>query len=407
MKPIISFLLGSGFSVPAGIPCVSAINERLSKINESEIFIHTDQHAFFLNGQVNENWRQNRVERLFVQDFLEFYNAEFLRDGESFHYETFYDFYSFYLVQGENREIIEDFYQRFLKKHNIDPEFHHRDCYNMVSDFNRTFNQLLASLIHKVEHEDEVSCSSYYPYDEFIAFLVSVMGKYDVKVHTLNHDILFEHICTNHTKLWQNFSDGYEDAGSPFYGILYQNFDVADKIIRKKYIVKVKQFTEEFFKPVCLFKLHGSVKNYLLYTTGHSSKAVRIKGVYAVSQYQMECTNEETGQKWMDHVYNEVSPDFLSGTTNKIRYYTDDPYYKNLFDHFEENLSKSEKLIIVGYGFRDDGINEIIKASYKKGKTIIIIDPKRPIAQFLTDYNPEYIEKSIEYLKREEVLNLI
>ncbi len=81
-------------SIPENIPGVKELNLRLSKINESEILIRTDQRAFFLNGQEDPNRWSRWDERIFLQEFLEFYNAEVIQPEEQFHYETFYDFYS-------------------------------------------------------------------------------------------------------------------------------------------------------------------------------------------------------------------------------------------------------------------------------------------------------------------------
>ena len=47
MKQTVSVLVGSGFSKPEGLPGVRELNQRLSKIDESEILIHTDQRAIF------------------------------------------------------------------------------------------------------------------------------------------------------------------------------------------------------------------------------------------------------------------------------------------------------------------------------------------------------------------------
>ena len=41
MRSNISLLIGSGFSIPEGLPGVKQLNERLSKIDESEILIHS------------------------------------------------------------------------------------------------------------------------------------------------------------------------------------------------------------------------------------------------------------------------------------------------------------------------------------------------------------------------------
>lgn len=111
MKPIISLLLGSGFSIPEGLPSTSQLNKRMSKIDEGEILIHTDQTAMFLHGQHDPNRWSGRDERFFLQEFLEFYNNEVLKPGEEFHYETFYDYYSGYLTNNENSEAIEKFWR--------------------------------------------------------------------------------------------------------------------------------------------------------------------------------------------------------------------------------------------------------------------------------------------------------
>ena len=43
----ISFLIGAGFSIPEGYPKTEDINRKLGKIYENEIFISTDDAAFF------------------------------------------------------------------------------------------------------------------------------------------------------------------------------------------------------------------------------------------------------------------------------------------------------------------------------------------------------------------------
>ena len=73
MNKNISFLLGSGFSIPDGVLGVREINQRLKKIDESEILIHSDMRAIFLNGQKDPNRFMNWDERQFVQEFLNFH----------------------------------------------------------------------------------------------------------------------------------------------------------------------------------------------------------------------------------------------------------------------------------------------------------------------------------------------
>ena len=105
----ISFLVGSGFSVPAGYPTTKDLNERFSKIDASEICIQNDGFARFLDGESDPNPDMRPTERRFVQEFLRFYSDKALRRGQSFHYETFYDYYSDALNWGKYPKVLVSF----------------------------------------------------------------------------------------------------------------------------------------------------------------------------------------------------------------------------------------------------------------------------------------------------------
>jgi len=409
MKPTVSLLLGSGFSIPEGLPDVKQLNQRLSKIYESEILIHTDQSATFLNGQQDPNRWSGRDERIFLQEFLEFYNNEILKQGEEFHYETFYDFYSGYLRSHENEEVIEDFCKRFNQKH-FKGSDNYRDCYNRVSDFNRSFNQLLASQLHKSKYFEDVNTSNYPPYDSFVSFLIKLVKTINIKVHSLNHDLFFDWLGHHHTYLWQHFTDGYKLEGSPFYGTVSYNFNQNNDRpkVHKTYYVKLEQFVDKFDKPICLFKLHGSVFSIIVYTPQPNQKRVRLKDNYGVYQFYMEVVDEKTKEYRFEHLHNEVAPDFLSGTTNKSRYYTEDPYYINLFKYFENNLKTSELLIVIGYGFQDTAINDYLKKYYLgNGKPMVVIDPYKPKSELLEKYPTNYIAKSVTAVTYQEYIQIL
>lgn len=406
MKPIVSFLIGSGFSIPERLPSTKQLNQRLSKINESEILIHTDQHAMFLNGIVDPNRWSNRDERLFVQEFLEFYISDVLNPGEEFHYETFYDYYSDYLNNGENKEILEAFVKKFNDKHVSDPVLS-RDCYNRISDFNRTYNQLLASQLQRAKYFDDVSTLNYPPYDHFIRFLLELLKSFDLKIHTLNHDLFFDWLCHNHADLWQVFSDGYQLEGSPYYGLLSHDFNQnTDRpIVHKTYYVKLERFVDKFDKPICFYKLHGSVFNTIVYTP--QKEKIRLKDNYGINRFYKEQIDSDSGEPKMEYLWDEVAPDFLSGTTNKTRSYFRDPFYKKLLQYFENNLSSSQILIVTGYGFKDPGINEYIEKHFlSKGKIMYVIDPG-PTNELTLKYHMPHIKKGITEILFKEFIELI
>lgn len=408
MRPTISILTGSGFSKPEGLPEVGELNQRLSKIDESEILIHTDQRAIFLYGQDDPNRWSRWDERIFLQEFLEFYNAEILKDTNEFHYETFYDFYSSYIANQENKEVIENFYKKFNEKH-FNGANDNRDCYNRISDFNRSYNQLLASLLYKSIYFEDISTINYPPYDSFIGFLRELLKTSDIKFHTLNHDLFFDWLGHHHVDLWQHFTDGYQLEGSPFYGTVSYDFNQnTERKVHKTYYVKLEQFVDKFDKPLSLFKLHGSVFNTIVYTPQPEQKIVRLKNNYGIYQFYMEIKDEKTGESHFEPLWDEVAPDFLSGTTSKTISYSGDPYYKTLFKHFIGNLLESELLVVIGYGFQDNGINECLENHFlSRGKQMVVIDPNKPKTDLLDKYKATHIQKGVTQVTYEEFLKLI
>jgi hypothetical protein len=401
----ISFLFGSGFSIPEGLPGVRQLNQRMGKIDEGEILIHSDQHAMFLSGQEDPNRWSRWDERQFLQEFLEFYNNDVLKDDEEFHYETFYDFYSGYLREGKNKELIEGFYQEFNARHFKGKEGQ-RDCYDRVSDFNRSFNQLLGSQLHRLKYFEDVSTLNYPPYDSFLGLLRELLKDNHLKIHTLNHDLFFDWLGRHHADLWQEFSDGFELVGSPFYGSVSYDFTNGNQKVHKTYKVKLERFTDKFDTQLCLFKLHGSVFNTIVYR--QNNERIRIKSNYAVSDYYEEVLNDDTKKFEFQHLWDQVSPDFLSGTTEKTKRYVEDDHYINLFKHFEKNLNESSLLIVVGYGFQDPGINEYLINNYlKKGNKMIVIDPYKPKTDILEKYNVDYMPHGVTEIPYNDYMKMI
>lgn len=67
----ISFLLGAGFSKPAGYPVASEINEGFLNLKENEISIQTDGSAWFNGGNPGPNdWFMRQEERQFAERLL-------------------------------------------------------------------------------------------------------------------------------------------------------------------------------------------------------------------------------------------------------------------------------------------------------------------------------------------------
>jgi len=406
MTAPISILTGSGFSVPDGLPTVSQLNQRLSNIQESEIFIGSDQTAFFLNGQLDNNRWEKSDERVFMQDFLEYYRTKVLASPADFHYETFFDFYSGYLRNKTNADAIEAFYQRFNNKLFADGDGS-RDCHNRIADFGRSFNQLLGSLLHKPDYLHDVSTLNYPLYETFIQFISTLLQTRNIYFHTLNHDLLFDYVGRHHSDLWQLYSDGFTLWGSPYYGSLFVDHNQGTRHqVKKSYQVKLEYFDDRFDKPLRYYKLHGSINNRIFYTD--DGEQVRVKNQYGVSRYSKEVFDAPSNTYQQGGVMDRVDPDFLSGTTTKILHYSGDSYYKKLFDHFQQNLQESSHLVVVGYGFRDSGVNQFLVDHFlKDGKKMIVVDPYYPEKTLIDKYQAVHIKKSVSEISTKQLLDQV
>jgi len=172
--------------------------------------------------------------------------------------------------------------------------------------------------------------------------------------------------------------------------------------IRKKYNIRLRSFQNHYDLPIRLYKLHGSIDMYSFNLAYPKPDYTRIKSDYGVQEYYKEIYNKKLDSFEYKFGMTEMFPDFLSGTTEKIRNYND-PYYEVLFNHFKNNLKEAEKLIIVGYGFWDKGINEILMNNFiSKGIEPIVIDPFKSKSEFYSTHSFNHILKSISDVSFDE-----
>ena len=387
----ISLLIGSGFSVPAGYPTTTQINDRLHKIDASEICVHTSREAWFLNGKSDPNafW-MGVEERQFVQEFLEFYNSKVLRTGEKFHYETFYDYYiSAYRTQSYSDDLAK-FLDGFRVRNKVISDAHH-----VLMEFNDTFSQLLAELLKKpIEHVHK--CKPYDPkYNDFLLMLEDIAKNHTVQIHTLNHDVFFEQFALTDT-IQGRMDDGFEDLGSNFYAKSYSEYAT--------YMVRLRRFVNKYEQPFCLYKLHGSIDNFWA-SFGDQSALVKIPP--GLSAYEIHMEFSKNGKIEYAHRRSDVLPEFLSGTTHKIERYQHGDYYPVLLRHFSDNLAESTSLIVVGYGFADSRINSYIEECFLQDprKALFIIDIKKPSIAYFERPNVYFLGTGVSIIDRTFILN--
>jgi len=183
----ISILLGSGFSIPEGLPSVATINSKLFQIKESEFYLFSDQRAGFYHS----NWKDpngwmpgSYFDRLFVERFTVFYCKHYLANKfENYNYEIFYDFITDFLRFKKEQVNIDSFCEIFNSE--IDTKIYLMDSYNRVSRLQRILNQLIADLLLLPKHFESVGYGNYPNYGGFFGLLREWLKNSTVNVHSL------------------------------------------------------------------------------------------------------------------------------------------------------------------------------------------------------------------------------
>ena len=363
-KKSVSFLLGAGFSAPKGYPIGKKLNEELLNFDDSKLDFSPDGYLATSNDGTKPKFQIDGVQNIHQKHFefcKSLINEYFKAHGNKFDYEEFYDFI-------KTDEVKEERYQSLCKDLLNENETYD----NYLKDVTNIYNQMVAHLLKdkdgKTWYDDEpFKIAPYAGYNGFLNYLSQLSSEYIVNIHTLNHDLLFESF--NNTEFINgDISDGFDEYGSEYYGLLEHN--------KRNYHCRLERYTGKYNKPIRLFKLHGSL-DYVPFYRKNRNGVMRPEK-YIKIRYDIGFSDVKKGRKakfgYQDSSF-EYHADFLTGTTSKIQRYNEPLLFKKLFKRFKNNLQNAEKLIIIGYGCKDAGINDIIKEFFDyKNKPSFIID---------------------------------
>jgi hypothetical protein len=174
--------------------------------------------------------------------------------------------------------------------------------------------------------------------------------------------------------------DGFDQNDSPYYSRKQDGSEI-----------RLLRFTNKFESKICLYKLHGSLDNFVFNFKDNLLEEVKIP--YGVSlDYLSKKTRDKNGELKDINCYWLYYPDFLTGVIDKADHYEESCYYKPIFDNFKFNLENSSTLIVIGYSFQDYKINDILKNHFLKdtSKRMIFISPKLPDNVLLQNNNVRY-----------------
>lgn len=360
----IAIILGAGFSAPKGYPIGNTINDAILNFNEFPVdFAPSGEISTSNDGKLPQFqiYGMDLYQKQFA--FCKRVIGMYSSINERFDYEQFFDFIkSPYIFDERYRILCKD----FIDKYN--------DYQSFVDGLIPIYNQMVAYLIHDMEgkcwYDGEPSHIGYFDgYDSFLKTLQKLSEENIVHVHTLNHDMLFESFGKTEY-LSGKISDGFDEYRSPYYGVLEKE--------NAHYKVRLERYIGLYNTSVRLYKLHGSLNYVLYYKTSKEGillpdKYVKIrKGISP--GYLLKENKSKRGYELFPFA---THADFLTGTTSKILRYREPLLYRKLFKNFTKNLQNAEILIIIGYGFKDIKINDIILENFDfLSKRIYIVDPK-------------------------------
>ena len=389
----ISFLLGAGFSVPAGCPTASKLNKLISSCEFGNIgFSPSGQLCMGKNGSKPDFGYRNNYDYYF--GFLQDVIAVYLKNNceeQTFDYEKFYDYLKINLKEDANMlqiynsyEYKADSYEQYC--------FHCEDLYNQLlfhflKDCNGNWNYANEPFMLRQQYD--------FPYQGFLDAVECFSKETIVDIHTLNHDLYIDRLKKTE---WinGNMCDGFEELGSPFYGEIEAH--------GRKYKCRLEYFTNIYHKPIRLYKLHGSLDYFTFYdnNNGNLIPSSIVKSKYGVDTTNLLKEIDTNDGLEYDKCWINYHPNFLSGTTSKILQYGNPILYKKLFDHFKENLNNSNMLIIIGYSGCDSEVNRIIDES--KIEQIYVIDKTTNISNHpLVLKGATPINKGIESLTLDDL----
>jgi len=323
MNPKVAYLLGSGLSIPFGLPSVGDL---------TELILTSDQFASLHSDQCYHVGLPARL--LQCEEISAKIAVDFLRhvQGILSHEATLNQ------IPDPNYEDIADFIKQFhlsltdeyenpALSRTILKEIRYFAFHNQVSVKRLLeYSTILIDCIlqHFLHHNHDVVLSK-------SELLMNVIPDFlldgQLDIFTLNHDLLME-------KYLDIKGIAYADG-------FYPNNDMLNYFDFKKFWHSPNK--------VRIVKLHGSIDRYY-----HNQSMIKTNNPRYIN---------DPGSNGFS---NNFVPSFLSGKIVKMLDYSK-PIHADLYGYFRVKLATEiSKLIVVGYGFGDKGINNALSSWFKQ-----------------------------------------
>jgi hypothetical protein len=350
------FFIGAGFSVPAGLPKASDLNSGILKADKLPITFHTDGE---LHEGINDLSIQSLHDEAFQVGIKIIQRYSYIHGN--FDYEEFYE-YLFDIfhrsLKREQDEELQEMYP-FFKNTFGSPDglmLHLR-----INQFMYLYPKLVHYLIRKSNKEEQEAKNYVIEYKKYMDYMKALVDAGNVvEIYSLNHDTILEELMASY-ELSESFCDGFSRVGSPFY----------------ENQIALERFTNKYDKPIRLHKLHGSTSYYAFAVEtkpSHFDVVNLIKSDYHLNEESLLYVENNSQYKFTKAMLG-LEAEFLTGTKSKAKRYDAPIYYKPQFENFERDLMSTDNVFVIGYGFKDERVNEIIKQKVNKEARCRVVDP--------------------------------
>lgn len=307
----VSFLIGSGASVPAGFPTVGEITQKIvSELPQA------DEKLW--------RWLEIQIKRRYVTG-----------GTGAVHYENVY-----FLVKQIHDDLLDDYdnpairpfvesaIEQVLPSLPSRPGDAHDELRQLAEDVVRFIRQVVVSLLasHQPTRLDHL---------DFIVDAIQQHNDSLPGILTLNHDALLEKVLTE-KKI--PFVDGFEEQPNEVGLRAWQPSQPAGEA----HVLRI-------------LKLHGGIDWFRFRPEGAEPWLEDYVAIPTplYSPHRMD-TLRRTHERLDDSL-----PMFMIGSWDKLSRYTDSVYLEIYYTAFEA-LRTADLLVVVGYGFGDKGINKLI-----------------------------------------------
>ena len=354
-------LLAAGFSHNRGYPLGDQLNKRIRKLDRNEFDL------FFREQNLKNVYN-------FLIDIIGYYSSTI---GErDFNYEDLYDGIDLNFNVNRKFCVLSEEYKKLSEPHRTEFFTFRQLVYNLPIVLNWVIMSLITEDGKRDVCENGHSETNYLHYKNFIQFLEDESERNLIEIFTLNHDLFIDKY-KNLPGLKNRICDGFDDINSPYYGLAFGK--------EGETYCKLERYTARYYKPIRIYKLHGSFDYYPFYEkieTGGMPFAVArnfVKLKTGVHPFYLSKLNNRT-MEYEDSLSPSPNPDFLSGTEIKKAKYNNPYLYSRLFKKFKKKLLQAHQVIIIGYGAKDMGINNYLYDNIRNARVTIF------------DYSPdEYV----------------